>query len=84
MATEISKKMLALAETMVEAGKREGRPPNRHVSHVEWALQDLPGGNDLFEYEVRANYLVDRCDDPVICNYDLSKFGRGMHGWKQS
>jgi len=68
-------KMLALAETMMEASKREGRPRNRHVSHMEWALQDFPGVNDLLEYEARANYLVDRYDDPVICTYDLSKFG---------
>ena len=77
MATETSKKMLALAETMIEANKREVLSRNRHVSHVEWALQDLPGVSDLLEYEARANYLVDRCDDAVICNYDLSKFGRG-------
>ena len=69
------KKMLALAEAMMEASKREARPRNRHISHMEWALENLPGVNDLIEYEARANYLVDRYDDPVICTYDLSKFG---------
>jgi hypothetical protein len=45
---------------------------------MEWALQDFPGVNDSLEYEAWANYLVDRYDDPVICTYDLSKFGGGV------
>ncbi|TMK55610.1 MAG: hypothetical protein E6G60_19110, partial [Actinobacteria bacterium] len=36
---------------------------------------DLPGTDDLIEFETRVNYVVPKYDDPVICAYDLSKFG---------
>jgi len=39
-----------------------------------WALQDLPGVDDLVEYEARLNYILPRYKDPVICVYDISKF----------
>jgi hypothetical protein len=42
---------------------------------MEWALVDLPGIDDMIEFEVRVNYVVPKYEDPVICAYDLSKFG---------
>lgn len=42
---------------------------------MEWALVDLPGVDDLIEFETRVNYVVPKYDDAVICAYDLSKFG---------
>jgi hypothetical protein len=42
---------------------------------MEWALVDLPGIGDLIEFETRVNYVVPKYDNPVICAYDLSKFG---------
>jgi hypothetical protein len=41
---------------------------------MEWALVDLPGVEDLIEFETRVNYVVPKYDDTVICAYDLSKF----------
>jgi hypothetical protein len=41
---------------------------------MEWALEDRDGVNDLLEYEARFN-LVHDPKDPVICAYDLRKFG---------
>jgi hypothetical protein len=29
----------------------------------------------MIEFETRVNYVVPKYDDPVICAYDLSKFG---------
>jgi hypothetical protein len=40
-----------------------------------WALADLPGIEDMIEFETRVNYVVGKYDDLVICAYDLSKFG---------
>jgi hypothetical protein len=45
---------------------------------MEWALLDLPGVDDLIEYETRLNYLIPKYDDPVICTYDLTKFGASV------
>ena len=30
------------------------------------------------EYETRLNYVLPKYDDPVICAYDLSKFGANV------
>ena len=59
-------KMLALIEEVLEQGKYEGFPLTRLVAHMEWALEDRPGVNDLVEYETRLNYLLPRYKDPVI------------------
>jgi MEDS: MEthanogen/methylotroph, DcmR Sensory domain len=42
---------------------------------MEWALEDRPGVDDLVEYETKLNYILPRFKDPVICTYDLAKFG---------
>jgi hypothetical protein len=41
---------------------------------MEWALVDLPGVEDLIEFETRVNYVTPKYDNIVVCTYDLSKF----------
>jgi hypothetical protein len=45
---------------------KEGFPLTRLVAHMEWALEDRPGVNDLVEYETRLNYVLPRYADPVV------------------
>ena len=59
-------RMLALIEDVLQAGPREGYPLTRLVAHMEWALEDRPGVNDLVEYETRLNYVLPKYKDPVI------------------
>jgi hypothetical protein len=59
-------KMLALIEEVLDNGKREGYALTRLVAHMEWALEDRPGVDDLVEYETRLNYILPRYKDPVI------------------
>jgi DcmR-like sensory protein len=59
-------KMLALIHEVLEGGRQQGFPLTRLVAHMEWALEDRPGVNDLVEYETRLNYLLPRYPDPVI------------------
>ena len=59
-------KMLALIEEVLDGGKLQGFPLTRLVAHMEWALEDRPGVDDLVEYETRLNYLLPRYKDPVI------------------
>ena len=40
-------KMLALIEEVLDEGKQQGFPLTRLVAHMEWALEDRPGVNDL-------------------------------------
>jgi hypothetical protein len=42
-------KTLALFEGVVKQAKRQGFPRIRFVTHMEWALKDLPGVGDLLE-----------------------------------
>jgi hypothetical protein len=66
--------MLALAQEVIEGGSQQGFALTRVVAHMEWALGDQPGVDDLLEYETRLNYILPQFKDPVICTYDLAKF----------
>jgi hypothetical protein len=68
-------RVIALLEQELQAGVRQGFRVSRSIGHMEWALQDRPGVEDLVEYEARLNYILPRYNDPIICVYDLSKFG---------
>jgi MEDS: MEthanogen/methylotroph, DcmR Sensory domain len=70
--------MLTLIEDVLQSGAAAGYPLTRLVAHMEWALLDKPGVNDLVEYETRLNYVLPKYNDPVICTYDLSKFGASV------
>jgi hypothetical protein len=59
-------RMLALIQEVLEGGKSQGFALTRLVAHMEWALEDRPGVNDLVEYETRLNYILPRYKDPVI------------------
>jgi KaiC/GvpD/RAD55 family RecA-like ATPase len=58
--------MLALIEEVLQYGPAHGYDLTRLVAHMEWALEDMPGVNDLVEYETRLNYVLPRYKDPVI------------------
>lgn len=59
-------KMLALIEEVLDSSKRQGFSLTRLVAHMEWALEDRPGVDDLVEYETRLNFILPRYKDPVI------------------
>ena len=59
-------RMLALIQEVLEGGRQQGFPLTRLVAHMEWALEDRPGVDDLVEYETRLNYVLPRYPDPVI------------------
>src|SRR6266850_5364872 len=70
--------MLALIEEVLQSADTAGYPLTRLVAHMEWALLDKPGVDDLVEYETRLNYVLPKYHDAVICTYDLSKFSAGV------
>jgi hypothetical protein len=69
---------LASFEQVLQSGPAAGYAQTRFLSHMEWALVDLPGVEDLIEFETRVNYVVPKYDDTVICAYDLGKFGASV------
>jgi hypothetical protein len=63
-----------IKEALDPARKQPGKL-TRLVANMEWALEDLPGVHDIVEYETRLNHVLPAYHDPVVCTYDLSRFG---------
>jgi len=59
-------RMLSLIEEVLSGGPGEGYPLTRLVAHMDWALEDFPGVNDLVEYETRLIFILPKYKDPVI------------------
>jgi hypothetical protein len=62
-------------EAVLQAGPGCGYARTRFLAQMEWALVDMPGIEDMIAFETRVNHVVPKYDAPVICAYDLSKFG---------
>jgi hypothetical protein len=71
--------MLATVESLIQSGPAAGYARTRLVGHhMDWLFIDKPAANNLLEYEARLNGVLSKYNDPVICNYDLSKFGASV------
>jgi FixJ family two-component response regulator len=70
--------VLATIDDGLRANNAAGYTTTRVLAHMDWALLDKEGVDDLLEYETRANYLLPKYNMPVICAYDLSKFSAGI------
>jgi hypothetical protein len=70
--------MLALVNEALAGRQTEGFARTRVVAHMEWALGDFPGVDDLVEYETRLNYILPTYRAAVVCVYDSSRFGAGL------
>jgi hypothetical protein len=62
-------------EDILQSGPLAGYGQTRFFGHMEWALADLPGTENLMAYETRVNYVIPKYESTVICVYDLTKFG---------
>jgi hypothetical protein len=69
---------LASFEQVLQSGPATGYAQTRFLAQMEWALVDLPGVDDLIEFETQVNYVVPKYEDAVICAYDLTKFGASV------
>jgi hypothetical protein len=66
---------LGTFEEVLQSGTAAGYGQTRFFGHMEWALTNLPGTENLMEYETRVNYVIPKYEDTVVCAYDLTKFG---------
>jgi hypothetical protein len=66
--------MLALIQEVLKEGRNSGYSMTRLWANMEWALEDLPGGEQIVEYEARLNHVLPKYDDVVVCTYDLNRF----------
>jgi hypothetical protein len=67
-------RQLELIDGLLREGRARGFELTRLVAMMEWALEDKPGVNEIVEYEVRLNQMLQKHDDVVCCAYDLSRF----------
>ena len=71
--------MLATVESLIQSGAAAGYARTRLVGHhMDWLFLEKPAVNNLLEYEARLNGVLSKYNDPVICNYDLSKVGASV------
>jgi hypothetical protein len=66
--------MLALIQEVLKEGRSSGFAMTRLWANMEWALEDLPGVEQIVEYETKLNHVLPQYDDVVVCTYDLNKF----------
>jgi hypothetical protein len=69
--------MLKVIQEVLGGGRQAGFSLTRFIAHMEWSLENRPGVEDIMEYESRLNTILPQFPDPVICVYDLGKFGAG-------
>jgi hypothetical protein len=68
--------MLATVEKLIQSGAAAGYALTRLAGHhMDWLFLDKPATYNLVEYEARLNQVLSKYNDPVICNYNPSKFG---------
>jgi hypothetical protein len=71
--------MLASVKELIQSGATAGYPRTRLVGHhMDWLFLDGPAVSNLLEYEARLNHVLSMHNDPVICNYDLSKISASV------
>jgi len=69
-------RLISLVQNVLETSMQQGYPLTRVVGHMEWALQDRPGVDELLIYETALNNISPKYKkNPLICVYDLAKFG---------
>lgn len=64
---------LGLIDDIRLRSQQQGFRRIRFVTQMEWALEDRSGVDRLLEYEASANLVA--FEDPVVCAYDLTRFG---------
>jgi hypothetical protein len=64
--------MLVLIEETMRIGRSFGR--TRLWANMGWSLKNLPGSDDLVEYESRLNPILENHNDVVICAYEHGKY----------
>lgn len=69
-----AEKMLKLLEDALVQASNEGYSSVRACGEMVWALKNLPGTDELIEYEARLNFLTPQHSCSLICMYDVSRF----------
>lgn len=67
-----------LEQVLIDAETSEYGSVRTH-GDMEWALENLPGTDELMIYETRVNLLTPKHNCTLLCAYDINKFsGRAI------
>lgn len=69
-----AEKMLHLLEEALIEASNEGYGSVRACGEMVWALKNLPGTDELIEYEARLNLLTPKHSCSLVCMYDVNRF----------
>lgn len=66
-------KMYGLVEEALIAARNDGHNSLRACGDMTWALKNLPGTDELMEYEAKLNQLTPRYSCSLVCMYDVNR-----------
>lgn len=69
-----AEKMLHLLEDALIEASSEGYESTRACGEMVWALKNVPGTDELIEYEARLNLLTPKHSCSLVCMYDVNRF----------
>ncbi len=67
-------RMLELLTEFHGGSVSDGCPAARVIGEMNPAINDIPGGDRLLEYESRVTQLLEKCPVTAVCQYDASVF----------
>jgi MEDS: MEthanogen/methylotroph, DcmR Sensory domain len=67
-------RMAEMLKDVLEEARHGSRPHVRTLGEMSWALRNLPGTDDLAEYESVVNDLCTEYDCTLACAYDINAF----------
>ncbi len=72
-------RMGVMLEDVLKAAETSPFKRVRTCGDMSWALRELPGTDELMEYESRVNVFTAKHDCTLMCVYDVNKFsGRAV------
>lgn len=71
-----AEKMYKMLEQTLLSASRAGYDSVRACGDMVWALKNLPGTDELLEYEAKLNLLTPKHAVSLICMYDISSFSQ--------
>ncbi|QGZ42803.1 DcmR-like sensory protein [Pseudoduganella flava] len=71
-------KMLATVDALTREATAGQFTGLRIMGNMGWAFADLPGAEDLIEYEAEVNEVLARNRQPAVCVYDTAKLSGAM------
>jgi len=70
----VAEGVLDLFKQSLSDGERGSYRRVRACGDMEWALLNLPGTEELMEYEARVNVLAQQHDCTLMCTYHVNRF----------